>query len=107
MVKIIRRVELLKHVKRLYDKPFFEKIKSLWTICTTEHPVVTFVSVSGLTINTILCGVFAYLVTTKPIPKIPKYYDKIVIFRPDDPRAKTIRKDNCLHLKKNEILYRL
>ena len=94
MVKVIRKVGIVDFLKDVYHKPFWDRLKHIWSEFRESNQVVAaYTPIAVITCIPLFIAVWYGKVHANPVPK---YYDHINIYRPDDPRAALIRKDDCL-----------
>ncbi|XP_625245.2 uncharacterized protein LOC551318 [Apis mellifera] len=108
MVKILRKVIFLDDLKPIYHKPFWEKTALLWEKFKESNPALGLFAPLAAVVIPILGGlVFYKKLHENPYPK---YYEYIMVLRPDDPRVQNIRKDESLKIgllkEKDTILMR-
>ncbi|XP_043587426.1 uncharacterized protein LOC122569850 [Bombus pyrosoma] len=94
MVKIVRKLTFLNILKDAYHKPFWDRIKHLWLeFRESNQAVATYVPLCTVTCIPLFIVILYGKMHANPVAK---YYDHINIYRPDDPRAALIRKDDSL-----------
>ncbi|XP_068987195.1 uncharacterized protein [Bombus flavifrons] len=94
MVKIVRKLAFIDALRDAYHKPFWGRIKHMWLeFRESNQAVATFAPLTA-----IICIPLMIIVGygKRHANPISKYYDHINIYRPDDPRAALIRKDDSL-----------
>ncbi|PBC30525.1 uncharacterized protein LOC107995005 [Apis cerana] len=96
MVKILRKVIFLEELKPIYHKPFWTKAALLWEKFKETNPILgLFVPLAAIVIPTLGGMIFYKKLHENPIPK---YYEYIIVMRPDDPAVQHIRKDESLKI---------
>ncbi|XP_076761058.1 uncharacterized protein LOC143429363 [Xylocopa sonorina] len=94
MVKIMRSPEALQYYKLVYDKSLGTKVKFMWSKFKELHPTLAFFGPGVATVVSSLIVITVYLKAN--MNPVPKYYEHFVVYRPDDPRVSSIRKDDSL-----------
>ncbi|XP_043790790.1 uncharacterized protein LOC122713966 [Apis laboriosa] len=98
MVKILRKVIFLDELKPIYHKPFWNRTILLWKKFAEYNPALgLFIPIGAVVLST-LSGIVFYKKLHEN--RIPKYYEYIIVMRPDNPAASLIRKDESLKLGK-------
>ncbi|XP_060832372.1 uncharacterized protein LOC132916409 [Bombus pascuorum] len=101
MVKIIRKFALLDPLKEAYHKPLWGRLKHLWSTFRNSNQAVA----SYLPLSAIVCLPLSVIIVYGKLYSnpVPRYFDHIRIYRPDDSRVANIRKDSTLKYGESNV----
>ncbi|XP_031840498.1 uncharacterized protein LOC116430461 [Nomia melanderi] len=90
-MRILRTPLFDADLKRIWGASLRDKIAHFWRKGWNEIPEIMFTTPIALAS---IVAVLYLRFTTTVYDRPPKFYRKITIYRPDDPRVANIRKDN-------------
>ncbi|XP_003708498.1 uncharacterized protein LOC100876711 [Megachile rotundata] len=97
MVKILRDIIIRDDLRKIYGQPFGYQVKYLWRKGWEEIPeIMVFVPPTIVGLFGLVWLVRAQLEEAK---RLPRYFDDITIFRPNDPKVARIRTDDRLSIE--------
>ncbi|XP_076672363.1 uncharacterized protein LOC143371277 [Andrena cerasifolii] len=92
-MRLLRDMLLKKDFQKLWGEPLGVKVKYFWNKSWDDHPeIMAIMPLFVIGLGTMGWSFYQTNADDRP----PKYYMIPPIFRPDDPRVATIRKDETL-----------
>ena len=91
-MKIMRDIVLKKDFQKLWGEPLGVKVKYFWRKSWNDIPDI----MALMPLFFVGVGMLGWSIYKTDAVGPPKYYMETTIYRPDDPRVATIRKDETL-----------